>query len=510
MITHKGKKVIFHKDFLKNIKYSSLDFLLETRKKNENHELWPNFPSMEKAINLFLKYYGQPITIVGDYDVDGTTSTALLVWFFDKIKQPYDYIIPNRFIDGYGITEKIVEKISSNLIITVDNGTSAYEAIKKVKELGKEILILDHHAISQELEDVVLLNPFGTEHYYLCAAGVVFVFLVELNKFLSEKKMIIKQNLECLLDMVAVATVCDIVPLVGLNKVLVKRGIEKLNTNPQPAYKAIIGNSIYNKNIDTEFIGFKIGPLINAAGRIKEGRIAVEFLTNKDKISIDNILIDLATFNKERKIMESKIVEEALEQINENNKIIFVCGHWSEGVIGIVASRLKDKFNKPTCVMSLNGDTGKASLRSTNSLNIAKLIEDLKGIILYGGGHAKAGGFSIALDKIEELKQFLQNYEFIEEVPIISIDFILSLSAQKNFLKLIEPFKPWGMGNYEPICFIPNCYIEWTSDYFCTFSSPSFKKFKGRFFNLKFQIASYHLIGYVRIDYFFIIDFIKK
>lgn len=467
---------------------------------------WPVFPNMSKAIQMFLKHYGKKITIVGDYDVDGTTSVALLSYFFNLINQPYDYIIPDRFVDGYGINKNIVEKIDSDLIITVDNGTSAYEAINRITELGKDLLILDHHAISQEINspNVVLLNPYGTSFYYLCAAGVVFVFLIELNKILHTKG-IVKQNLENLIDYVAVATVCDIVPLIGFNKIFVKKGIEKLNSNPQISYKAIINNNL----VDTEFIGFKIGPLINAAGRIDQGCLAVEFLQCKDWNKATHILIDLAYKNKQRKDIEKEILDEALKTVDESKNFIVVSGKWNEGVIGIVASRLKEKFHKPACVISLYDYMGKASIRSYGTLNAAKLIEDLKLLIINGGGHEKAGGFSFKPENLEEIKYFIENYFYKIEPPSISIDLVLCPLVQNKFLESVSKFEPWGANNFEPLCLFPNCQINWTSQYKCSFSSASLKTFAGYFFNLNLDLKKYHLIGYVKKNKFFIIDFVE-
>ncbi len=452
-----------------NRKIENLHCFLGKKLKN----FWPTvaqIDDLDKAIKFTINalHNKQKIGIVGDYDVDGSTATALLVIFFQQIGMNFIYKIPNRLTDGYGVSINILKSFfeqNVDCVITVDNGTSAFEAIDFCKKNNKTVVILDHHTLQGDINADAFVNPQrrpDSHLKFLCAAGVVFVFLVELNKELFKQKIInTKIDMYQYIDMVANATICDVMPLVGLNRCLVSEGIKKLYKNPHPGFKILLEKHDY---IDTETMGFYLGPYINAPGRFGKAEKAVNFMVETDPLKLKNIVIELVSLNIQRREIESSITEKALE-MNNNEPVLFLSGkHWHEGVIGIVAGRVKERFQKPVFIFTQYENTYKGSARSISGFNVGSCIKAaLKaGLAIYGGGHELAGG--LTTKKFEELKQFILNY-YKENADIqdniLKIEECISLSAvNHSTYDELEKIGPFGTQNEKPVFLFTNCYIE--------------------------------------------------
>jgi len=419
----------------------------------------------------------QNIMILGDYDVDGITSTALMVKYLRLIGINPKYYIPNRFSDGYGVSQNAISKALENqseLVIAVDSGTNSIYEIEEAKQHGVEFVILDHHMqLSNKLpQATAVVNPNRHDQSeikfsyikHLCAAGVVFLFLIALQRKLKEIGFFTSQAIPNLLDyadIVALGTLCDVMELRGVNRAIVKYVL----TNGE--YSLGIRSLMLLFNLEQitspEDLSFFIGPAINAAGRVGEPHVALNLLLEEDPVRSQKIAMCLVEFNQQRKSIESQLLADAMNKISTQNldstRGICVYGeNWNEGVIGIVAGKLKDKFQKPTFVISFSENgIGKGSARSVNGIHLGQFLQkaNIAGITSAGGGHALAGGFSIQKDKIEEFQQFIETQiegEFINE---LNIDYTLTaMSDLDTIYEEISPLEPFGKGIEKPIfCF---------------------------------------------------------
>lgn len=426
------------------------------------------------------------IAIFGDYDVDGATSSALLKNFFAHHSIDARIYIPDRILEGYGPNIKALKQLKDeghDLVITVDCGTTAIDPLEQAAKYNLDIIVVDHH-ISKNLkpEAVAVINPNRdddeSELKYLAGVGVCFMLLVAVNKILREsnyyqEKRIKEANLIELLDLVALGTVCDCVPLIGLNRALVKQGLKVLNNSKNLGLNYLFELcSLTNKEIEEFHLGFIIGPRINAAGRVGKSSLGAELLSLNEQNRIANISEKLEIYNRERKTIEAIVLEEATAQIEENNlsddPVIICAGtDWHPGVIGIVASRIKEKYNKPVIIIAIDQALGKASCRSIANVNIGEIITQAKNanVITEGGGHAMAAGFSILADRINDLRAFINNNfnDLITKTianQIAEYDYICSLEKiNKDFWQEIRSLKPYGMQNDEPCFLLPNIKI---------------------------------------------------
>jgi len=460
---------------IRKIKVADVNLFLKPKIKN----LIPDpfiLKDMEKAVSRTIESIQKKnkIGIFGDYDVDGATSSALLGNFFKTINQNIEIYIPDRKTEGYGPSKKGFEKLIENgskLIFTVDCGTLSFEAINYSKTKNVDVLVLDHHQSELELPDahsIVNPNRFddNSNLKYLCAAGVCFMFLVALNKKLRDlnwfkKNNITEPNLLNYLDLVSLGTVCDVVPLIGLNRAFVKQGLEIFKKKTNLGIKTLKNICGIESNINTYHLGYILGPRINAGGRVGKCSHGANLLLSDNSKEIFKIASELELFNKERKILESNMLNKIEKniQINHNEPTIVLSGHkWHGGVIGIIASRLKEKYNKPTVIISVENGMGRASARSVLGFDIGALIikANQKNIIKKGGGHKMAGGFSLGEEKISEFKDFI-NLEFskiekkINKTNNLFYDFKISPSAlNENFYSEINLLSPFGSGNPEP------------------------------------------------------------
>jgi len=492
-----GKKWLF-KDFnLLEVKKISEDFKISEivaklisirRKKIENIELFLNpkiknlLPNplhlldMEKAINRTYNSIikNEKIGIFGDYDVDGASSTALLARFFLSINQKIETYIPDRHVEGYGPSIKsfsnLVDK-GSKVIITVDCGTSSFDPIKFCKEKNIDVIVLDHHQSDIKLpEACAIVNPNRydekTNLNYLCAAGVCFVFLIALNKKLRDenwfkKEKIDEPNLLNYLDLVSLGTVCDVVPLIGLNRAIVTQGLKVLKKRSNLGLKTLYDLCKIETQPTTYDLGYVLGPRINAGGRVGKSSHGAELLISDDPQKTFKIASDLDQSNRERQTIESLLSEQIASEVKKfhNHPVIVMAGNnWHEGIIGIVASRIKDKFNKPTILISLKNNIGKGSARSVIGFDIGtEIIKSVQSNILEkGGGHKMAGGFTIKEKNISIFRDLLiKDYErsqinFSKDLNLYLDSIIAPSAINEEFYKEINNLAPFGSGNSEP------------------------------------------------------------
>lgn len=437
------------------------------------------------------------ITIFADYDVDGATSSALLRRFFRMIEVDVDIYVPDRVLEGYGPNSQALLNIRKNgtdLVITVDCGTVAFKPLEDAKNAGLEIIVIDHHlGVLEKPEALAVINPNRVDekfaHKNLCAAGVCFLFVVAINKRLreigfykdksSEIKIeknsapkIVEPKILSLLDLVALGTVCDVMPLTGLNRAYVAQGLKILKTRQNLGIKHLCDVAGLAEEPSAYHLGFVLGPRINAGGRVGKSDFGAKILSTEDEFEASQIAIQLNQLNAERKELEKRVLDEAVNNLEKNHNgfsandhVIFAVGQgWHQGVIGIVASRLKDLYNKPTAVIAVDATKGKASCRSISGIDFGNAILQarLQGLLLEGGGHAMAGGFSIKEEKIAELHNFfhqLWTQQIIHLTKEKTRDFNCYLDLENvniDFLKSIQQLEPYGVGNAKPKFIIRN------------------------------------------------------
>ena len=416
----------------------------------------------------------EKIGIFGDYDVDGATSTALLGNYFTELNLDYEVYIPDRKKEGYGPSIKSFEQLINKnvkVIFTVDCGTLSFDAIKYAKEKKVDVIVLDHHQSEIKLPSAFsVVNPNRIDDksnlQYLCAAGVAFMFLVSLNRELRSldwfKKNNIKEpNLINYLDLVSLGTICDVVPLIGLNRAIVKQGLKIIKSKKNLGLKTLIDICKIETSPSTYHIGYMIGPRINAGGRVGKCSHGANLLLNKNPRDSFKLANELDQYNKERQMLEKDLLQKILNETKDysNDPVLVLSGfNWHEGVIGIVAARLKEKFNKPVIIISMTGDIGKASARSVIGFDIGSVIISAtqENILLKGGGHKMAGGFSIKKQNIEQFKDFIFK-KFLKNTNTLSIkkplllDSIIAPSAvNREFYDKVALLSPFGSGNPEP------------------------------------------------------------
>ena len=398
---------------------------------------------------------GERITLVGDYDVDGVTSTALTTLFFRQIPYPLDVIIPNRFTDGYGVSPTLLQRIDADLVITVDNGISAAEAADICKARGIDLIITDHHTPGATLPDAfAIVNPkqetCGYPFPEICGAQVAWLIMAAVKKELGAA-IDMKQFLELL----ALAVVADVMPLTGINRAIVQAGLQQMMQSSRPAF-VIIREFLNKTALTSEDIGFQIAPRINSAGRLEDASIALEFLVAEDEATAFRQFELLDRLNTLRKATEAEVSEEAAARVNPEDDVIVVASEgWHEGVVGIVASRLVQKFGKPAVVLSIHEGMAKGSARSIGNVDIYALISEQKGMLAKFGGHKMAAGLSLPIDAVEPFRRainasaaalhpddFLPEEAILGELQSGCIDFEL--------LRILESFEPYGEGNPRP------------------------------------------------------------
>jgi single-stranded-DNA-specific exonuclease len=469
-----------------NLKYEAIaDFLspkIKNLMPNPNHLL--DIPkAVERLHSAILN--GEKITIFGDYDVDGATSSAIISNYLKSIGVASEIYIPDRVLEGYGPNVEAMLKIArggTKLLITVDCGTVAFEPLEVAHNVGMDAIVIDHHiGVKNIPKSIAVVNPNRldeTTHLkYLCGAGVSFLMIVALNThlreqgFFSQRKIPEPKILE-LTPLVALGTVCDVMKLEGLNRAFVTTGLQVLEKWENVGLRALKDVACVTE-LDEQTFGFTFGPCINAGGRIGDASLGAKLLTCEKYEDALPIAKKLHALNVERREIEKQMREDALAQLEQKDfsreGLIF---HGSEsyhqGVIGILASRLKDKYNKPAFIYSQLDGVIKASGRSIAGVDIGLAVNKAvkQGLLVAGGGHEMAAGFTCALEKVSEFHAFLQNEigkkalklgrfkisQYAFEIPLCEVSLPLYNEIQK--------LKPFGQGNSKPVFIIRNVELS--------------------------------------------------
>ena len=448
---------------IRNIEEEDIDFYLSPN--INNHIPDPNrIKDMDIAIKRVAEAIltNQKIGIIADYDVDGSTSASVLFKFLKHYNASIILRIPNRLQDGYGPNIKLMREMLSedvDLLFTLDCGTTANHIIDNIEFKKIDVIVIDHHLSEFELPKVhSIINPnrFDDESDFkqMAAVGVTFLFLMALRKELRNyPKKKTEPNLLSYLDLVALGTVCDVVELKKYNRLFVIKGLELIHQRHHKGISKLIDNSKLNSTPSSQDLGFIVGPQINAASRIDDSSLASKLLITNDVEQIETISRKLFLLNEKRKLIESQILEEAFKQakIQNDSKYILVYGeNWHNGVLGIVASKLIDQFNKPTIVISFLNSNGIGSARSINGIDLGNIILNAKqkNIILEGGGHAMAAGLKLDYKNLNNFKNFLnESFEkfdnhFFEKV--ITYDLVISVNdINHSFLNSLEKLQPF-------------------------------------------------------------------
>jgi len=485
----------YSKDYLLN---DIVAKLLSIRKKNiDNVDLFLNptiknllpnpniLKDMDKATDRAFDCIknNDMVGIFGDYDVDGATSTALLKLYFSTIKQKVSTYIPDRKKEGYGPSKEGFDNLinkGSKIIFTVDCGTLSFEPIKAAQSKKVDIIVLDHHQSDVKIPNAcAVVNPNRYDDTsklsYLCAAGVCFMFLVSLNKKLRDnnwfkQKDVSEPNILEFLDLVSLGTVCDVVPLIGLNRAIVTQGLKIIKKRTNLGLKTLYDLCKIESYPTTYDLGYILGPRINAGGRVGKSSHGADLLSSTDAQKAYQLATDLDKSNKERKTIElllSKKIDSEIEKVLKDPVIVLSGSGWHEGIIGIVASRIKEKYNKPTFLISKDESIGKGSARSIVGFDIGSAIIKAvqSDILLKGGGHKMAGGFSLKKEKIIKFKEFIINefkktsLETSKKFNLYLDSIITPTSLNEKFFSEVNSLSPFGSGNNEPKFVLENLKV---------------------------------------------------
>lgn len=439
---------------------------------------------MDKAVNRLNKAMGakERIMIYGDYDVDGTTAVALVYKYLQNYYSNIEYYIPTRYEEGYGISRKSIEYAAENdvkLVVVLDCGIKAIEEIAFAKQLGIDFIICDHHVPDEQLPPAVaILNPKMPESTYPCphlsGCGVGFKFM---QGFAKSNGLGNHNELESLLDLVAVSIAADIVPIVGENRIMAYHGLRRLNSNPNLGLRSIIRLcKLTNKDITISDVIFKIGPRINASGRMQSGMEAVGLLVTRDLHDAYQRGAEIDQYNKDRKELDKKITEEANELIEKNvnivhgkRSIVIYNKNWHKGIIGIVASRLTELYYKPSVVLTYANGIATGSSRSVQGFDIYSAVNSTRHLLENFGGHTYAVGLSLKEENIPEFSRLFEEY-VVKHIqpnqlcPQIDIDADISFSEITPELVLwLRKFNPFGPGNQKPVFRTRNVFDFGTS-----------------------------------------------
>ena len=454
----------------RNIDDKNLDYFLNPTLKNNLPDP-STLKNMDSSIKILLEkiFRNNTLGILGDYDVDGATSTAILFKYFEFIGVNAEIYIPDRIKDGYGISKNSIDHFfrkKVNLLVSLDCGTNDAEFIAYAREKGIEIIVIDHHEVKNLGSPLSIINPKlkgdTSNLNNLCTAGLVFLFVIGLNRELRKKNFFKNKeeiNLKELLDIVAVGTICDLVPLHNENRLLVKKGLEKINLKPNIGLSVLKSKLELENKIKSTDIAYYIGPCINAAGRIGDPFLGFNLLVKNNKKDLEVIAEKLINSNNERKTLENISYNQAKMLLKNltNMKFIFLYSKtWHPGIIGIIASRLVQEYKVPAFVMNIDENKVTGSVRSIKNIDISKILAKLvdEGFLESGGGHAMAGGFKLKEEKLSSLQNYLKENSYVffkSENSTINIDLEAKISdLNLEMINSMEQLEPFGMGYPEP------------------------------------------------------------
>ncbi len=419
---------------------------------------FPNtFKDMRRAVKRLVEAIrcNEKIVLIGDYDVDGVVATTIIRELFREINYPIEWIIPNRFSDGYGISKSIIDRVEADIIITVDNGIAANEAADVCKKRGIELIITDHHTLPPQIPKAYAIvnqkqEDCSFEYKEICGAQIAWYLSLALAKELG-----IKVDSKELMGLCALAIVADIMPLNGINRAMLIAGIGYLKRSNRPFVKALKERGFIKDSLNSEAIAFYIAPMLNSAGRLKDASIASEFLFTDSLDEARAILDELIELNNRRKSIEQEVTKEALKQVSPKDNIAIVWGSsWNEGVVGIVASKVAEHFKMPSIVLSCKDGICKGSGRSYGDCDLYELVSRAREYYLKFGGHKAAIGISFEKEKMPLIKSILN----IEASKMCSKDFIDSSilgilpfsEIDFELLDILEKFEPYGEANPKP------------------------------------------------------------
>ena len=437
-------------------------------------------PDMTKAVErLFVALESEePIVIFGDYDVDGVTSTVLLYDLFKRFNFDVNYYLPNRMEEGYGLNfesvKKCLQRFPTRLVIAVDCGTSAFEVIKKLKQNNIDVIVLDHHQISSEIPPAIaLVNPFvakknidnkeslNSQFTELCSVGIVFKLAHAFIKRARELEIKKAFNIDVrsYLDIVALGTIADMVPLMGENRILTTAGLKMLNSNPRAGLKSLINVSAIRSKIGVHEVGFQLAPRLNATGRLETAEDALHLLLAESVDESLSLAQKLDAKNRERQMIEHRIFEDVLkivlDKFNPEEDYVIVEGNpdWHIGVVGIVASKIVQQFYRPTIIMGGDGDYLRGSGRSINGFDIAQALCKCRDLLIKCGGHSMAAGVTIKHSNLNRFRERLNQFakQELKKEDILSglmIDAKIKLSEISfEVMDEIKHLEPFGNGN---------------------------------------------------------------
>ncbi len=441
---------------------------------------------MDKAVSRIVDAVvnGEKIALFGDYDVDGATSTALLVRVFRAIGLDVVVHIPDRLTEGYGPNAPALLELKrrgADLVLTVDCGVTAYAPLETAAEAGLDVIVVDHHAAEPELpRALAVVNPNRLDDNSgmgdLCAAGVAFLVSVALCRSLRESgyfkdKGIHPPDLRTWLDLVALGTVCDVVPLRGLNRAFVTQGLKIMRHRGNCGISALADVGGVNEVLSAYHLGFVLGPRVNAGGRVGEAGLGTTLLSGDDAEAARKIAVRLDEYNRERKSIEDYVLDQAIRKVEEKDRIgamVLVGGEdWHPGVIGIVASRLKDRYHVPALVMGQVDGIYKGSARSVRGIDLGAAIIAARqaGLLINGGGHGMAAGFTLDPAHHAEFEDFLEQ-RFARLIvennirPTMTVDGALhAMGASVDLIDALEKMGPFGAGNAEPRFVFTECRV---------------------------------------------------
>ena len=435
------------------------------------------------ALAIMLK---EPIGIMGDYDVDGATSTATLKMFLQKLGVQVFTFIPDR-ADGYGPNAQKMQEYKEkgcSVVLTLDCGTTAYEAVDAGTKIGLDVIILDHHNAESRLPNAYAVvnakrldEPVDHPCHHLAAVGVTFLFVVALNAELRKQGFYqdrSEPDLKQFLDLVAFGTVCDVVRLRGVNRLLVKAGLQEIKRGHNKGLKALCQRVLINGPVQTYHLGYILGPRINACGRIGQSDLGMQLLSCDDEVKTTILAEELESLNEVRRQIEADVMLQAMEQVEsevQKHPFLVVKGeNWHQGVVGIVAGRLKDRYNMPVFALSIEGDEVKGSSRSVAGVDIGTIIMNAltKGLITRGGGHPMAAGFSLTKDQLAGFVQYLEEVitpDALKDNPTsLQADALVDMGGiTLDLVDQLEPLEPYGEGNPEPKFIVPNARLVYVS-----------------------------------------------